>query len=56
MRWKDMFTLLRILETISHRMTGLSLMWVTFARAIFWIAIWASAYGSRHFQAHRWDG
>ncbi|KAI0712715.1 hypothetical protein C8T65DRAFT_646692 [Cerioporus squamosus] len=26
MRWKDMFTFLRILETISHRLTGLSLM------------------------------
>ncbi|KAJ8469910.1 hypothetical protein ONZ51_g8677 [Trametes cubensis] len=26
MRWKDMYTVLRILETISHRLTGLSLM------------------------------
>ncbi len=29
MRWKDMLTFLRILETISHRMTGLSLMYVS---------------------------
>ena len=28
MRWKDMYTVLRILETISHRLTGLSLMYV----------------------------
>ncbi|KAH9911772.1 uncharacterized protein BXZ73DRAFT_93322 [Epithele typhae] len=26
MRWKDMFAFLRVLETISHRLTGLSLM------------------------------
>ncbi|OSD00733.1 hypothetical protein PYCCODRAFT_1469171 [Trametes coccinea BRFM310] len=26
MRWKDMYSILRILETISHRLTGLSLM------------------------------
>ncbi|KAI0820145.1 hypothetical protein BC628DRAFT_932767 [Trametes gibbosa] len=26
MRWKDMYSILRVLETISHRLTGLSLM------------------------------
>lgn len=28
MRWKDMLSFLRILETISHRLTGLSLLYV----------------------------
>ncbi|KAI0633147.1 hypothetical protein C8Q77DRAFT_1218476 [Trametes polyzona] len=28
MRWKDMYSVLRVLETISHRLTGLSLMYV----------------------------
>ena len=28
MRWKDMLSFLRILETISHRLTGLSLVYV----------------------------
>lgn len=32
MRWKDMYTVLRILETISHRLTGLSLAYVVFTR------------------------
>ena len=28
MRWKDMYSFLRVLETVSHRLTGLSLMYV----------------------------